>query len=131
SLGIAVYFAPNTLQGFLDAITTAVNDVVNRPSVISISWGLSEDSWMQPSLDAFDQAFQDAGHLGRISSSVPAFDGHILAFCAAGFVQAPQKCRHEVRGCIGRLAAQESDYWHRLLRSRRERPRHRRAAERR
>jgi len=36
---IAVYFAPNTDQGFLDAITTAVHDAVRKPSVISISWG--------------------------------------------------------------------------------------------
>ena len=36
---IVVYFAPNTDAGFLDAITTAVHDTVNRPSVISISWG--------------------------------------------------------------------------------------------
>ena len=35
---IAVYFAPNTDQGFLDALTTAVHDTKNKPSVISISW---------------------------------------------------------------------------------------------
>ena len=39
---IAVYFAPNTDQGFLDAITQAVHDTVNKPSVISISWGSAE-----------------------------------------------------------------------------------------
>ena len=61
---LAVYFAPNTFPGFLDAITTAAHDTVNRPSVISISWGLSEDSWSQANLTAFDQAFQAAGMLG-------------------------------------------------------------------
>jgi len=35
---VAVYFTPNTDQGFLDAITTAVHDAANKPSVISISW---------------------------------------------------------------------------------------------
>ena len=35
---IVVYFAPNTDQGFHDAITSAVHDTVNKPSVISISW---------------------------------------------------------------------------------------------
>lgn len=35
---IAVYFAPNTDAGFLDAITTAIHDTKNKPSVISISW---------------------------------------------------------------------------------------------
>src|SRR5260221_427611 len=42
---IAVYFAPNTDQGFIDAITTAVHDTTNCPSVISISWGAPEGSW--------------------------------------------------------------------------------------
>jgi kumamolisin len=42
---IVVYFAPNTLQGFVDAITTAVHDTTNKPSVISISWGGNESGW--------------------------------------------------------------------------------------
>jgi kumamolisin len=32
---IAVYFAPNTDAGFLDAITTAIHDATNKPSVVS------------------------------------------------------------------------------------------------
>ena len=42
---IVVYFAPNTDQGFIDAISTAVHDTTNKPSVVSISWGGPEDSW--------------------------------------------------------------------------------------
>ena len=61
---IAVYFAPNTNQGFLRAVHRAVHDNVNQPSVISISWGAPEASWTQQSLNAFDQAFQAAGLLG-------------------------------------------------------------------
>jgi kumamolisin len=61
---IAVYFAPNTDQGFLDAITTAIHDTTNKPSVISISWGGPESSWTQQSLTAFDQTFQDAAAMG-------------------------------------------------------------------
>jgi kumamolisin len=61
---IAVYFAPNTDQGFLDAVTTAIHDTTNKPSVISISWGGPESSWTQQSLTAFDQAFQAAATLG-------------------------------------------------------------------
>jgi kumamolisin len=61
---IAVYFAPNTDSGFLDAISTAVHDAKNKPSVISISWGGPEDSWTQQALDAFDQILQDASALG-------------------------------------------------------------------
>jgi kumamolisin len=61
---IVVYFAPNTDAGFLDAITTAIHDTTNKPSVISISWGGPESSWTQQSLAGFDSAFQDAAALG-------------------------------------------------------------------
>ncbi len=61
---IAVYFSPNTDQGFIDAITTAVHDTTNRPSVISISWGGPESGWPQSSLTALDDACQSAGALG-------------------------------------------------------------------
>jgi len=72
---IAVYFAPNTDQGFLDAITTAVHDKVHKPSVISISWGGPESSWTAQSLSAFDQAFQDAGVLGVTVCCASGDDG--------------------------------------------------------
>ena len=69
---IAVYFAPNTNQGFLDAITTAVHDSVNKPSVISISWGSAESNWTAQSMTQFDQAFQAAAAMG------------VTVCCAAG-----------------------------------------------
>ena len=61
---IAVYFTPNTDAGFLDAITTAVHDTTNKPSVISISWGGPESSWTQQAMTAFDSAFQAAAAMG-------------------------------------------------------------------
>jgi kumamolisin len=61
---VVVYFAPNTTQGFLDAITTAIHDDKNRPSVISISWGSAESTWTQQSLQQYDEAFQAAAALG-------------------------------------------------------------------
>ncbi len=61
---IAVYFGPNTDQGFLDAITTAIHDTQNAPSVISISWGGPESSWTAQAQQAMDSAFQDAARLG-------------------------------------------------------------------
>jgi kumamolisin len=61
---IAVYFAPNTDAGFLDAITTAIHDTNNKPSIISISWGGPESSWTQQSMTAFDSAFQAAAAMG-------------------------------------------------------------------
>ncbi len=61
---IAVYFAPNTDQGFVDAITDAVHDTTRKPSVLSISWGGPEDSWTAQSQTAMNSALQDAASLG-------------------------------------------------------------------
>jgi kumamolisin len=61
---IAVYFAPNTDAGFLDAITTAIHDTTNKPSVISISWGGPESTWTAQAMTAMDEAFQAAATLG-------------------------------------------------------------------
>jgi kumamolisin len=69
---IVVYFAPNTDQGFIDAISTAVHDNVNQPSILSISWGSPESQWTQASVQAMDQAFQAAAAMG------------VSVYCAAG-----------------------------------------------
>jgi kumamolisin len=69
---IVVYFAPNTNKGFLDAITTAIHDNLNKPSVISISWGSAESSWTGQAMTQFDQAFQAAAAMG------------VTVCCAAG-----------------------------------------------
>jgi len=61
---IVVYFTPNTTQCILDAITTAVHDSVNKPSVISISWGSAEQGWTTQAMTQFDQAFQAAAAMG-------------------------------------------------------------------
>jgi kumamolisin len=61
---IVVYFAPNTDAGFLDAITTAIHDTTNKPSVISISWGGSESTWTAQAMTSMDEAFQAAATMG-------------------------------------------------------------------
>jgi kumamolisin len=61
---IAVYFAPNTDQGFLDGVTTAIHDANLKPSVLSISWGGPESSWTQQAMQSLDSACQDAAVLG-------------------------------------------------------------------
>jgi len=61
---VAVYFAPNTDAGFLDAVTTAIHDTTNKPSVISISWGGAESTWTAQAKTAMDSAFQAAATLG-------------------------------------------------------------------
>jgi kumamolisin len=61
---IAVYFTPNTDQGFIDAISTAVHDTTHKPSVISISWGQSEDAWSAQSRTQMEQILTEAAGLG-------------------------------------------------------------------
>jgi kumamolisin len=70
---IVVYFAPNTDQGFIDAIATAIHDTKNKPSVISISWGAAESNWTGQSMTALDAACQSAAALG-ITITVAAGD---------------------------------------------------------
>jgi kumamolisin len=61
---IAVYFAPNTDQGFIDAVSTAVHDTTNRPSVVSISWGGPESAWTKQALNQMEQVFAAAAAVG-------------------------------------------------------------------
>jgi len=72
---IAVYFTPNTDQGFIDAITTAVHDATHKPSVISISWGGPESSWTEQSMTALDAACQSAAALGVTITVAAGDDG--------------------------------------------------------
>ncbi len=67
---IAVYFAPWTEQGWVDAITTAVQDTTNKPSALSISWGWPENQtidgldWTPAAIEAVSTTFQEAAVLG-------------------------------------------------------------------
>jgi Predicted protease len=61
---IAVYFAPNTDRGFVDAINQAVHDQTNKPNIISISWGAPDVSWTSQAKTAMNQAFQAAAQQG-------------------------------------------------------------------
>jgi kumamolisin len=70
---IVVYFAPNTDNGFQDALSTAIHDAANKPSVISISWGGPESTWTPQSMTAMDTAAQSAAMLG-VSICVAAGD---------------------------------------------------------
>jgi len=61
-----VYFAPNDAasNGFLDALSKAVHDTDNNPSVISISWGGPEQIPNDNFQTQFDQELQAAALLG-------------------------------------------------------------------
>jgi kumamolisin len=63
----AVYFAPNTSAGFIDAIKAAVHDKQRKPSVVSISWGGAEDPqghFSPQFMDGINEAIRDAAILG-------------------------------------------------------------------
>ena len=72
---IVVYFAPNTDQGFHDAIATAVHDQKNKPSVISISWGAPEARWTRQAMKVMNAALQDAAALGVTVTVAAGDDG--------------------------------------------------------
>ena len=61
---IAVYFAPNTDQGFIDALSTAVHDATNKPSAVSISWGGPEDSWTAQARTQMEQILTEGAAAG-------------------------------------------------------------------
>jgi kumamolisin len=67
-----VYFAPNTDQGFIDAVTTAVQ-AQPTPVAVSISWGGPESSWTAQSMTALDEAIADGVALG-VTVTVAAGD---------------------------------------------------------
>jgi kumamolisin len=70
---IIVYFAPNTDQGFYEAISQAAHDSSNHPTIMSISWGGPENSWSSDSLAAMQSALEDAVAVG-ITVTVAAGD---------------------------------------------------------
>ncbi len=69
---IAVYFAPDTPQGFVDAILAAASDTVNNPSVLCITWGQPESGWAAHDIDTMNDALMKAAARG------------ITVCCAAG-----------------------------------------------
>jgi kumamolisin len=72
---IVVYFAPNTDQGFHDAITTAVHDSAHNPTVVSISWGGPESNWTPQAINVMNAALQDAAALGVTVTVAAGDDG--------------------------------------------------------
>jgi kumamolisin len=98
---LAVYFAPNTDAGFVDAVTSAAHDTVNRPSVISISWGSAESQWTQQSMTALDEAFQAAAAMGVTVCVASGDDGSSDGVSDGGdHVDFPASSPHAL-GCGG------------------------------
>jgi len=96
---VAVYFAPNTDQGFIDAVSTAVHDSTNNPSVISISWGSAEVNWTGQAMMALDSACQSAAALG-VTMTVAAGDNGSSDGATGNNVDFPASSPH-VLACGG------------------------------
>jgi len=72
---IVVYFAPNNDQAFADAVSQAVHDTTNAPTVISCSWYGSEDSWTGSARSSMVNALNDAAVLGVTVFFISGDDG--------------------------------------------------------
>jgi kumamolisin len=96
---IVVYFTTNTDQGFQDAISTAIHDTTNNPSVISISWGGPESSWSQTAINSMDTTCQSAAALG-ITITVASGDSGSSDGATGNNVDFPASSPH-VLGCGG------------------------------
>ncbi len=71
---IVVYFAPNTDDGFLDAVSHAAH-ADPTPVAMSISWGQNEDDWTAQARIALDGALTDAVALGVTVTVASGDDG--------------------------------------------------------
>jgi len=100
SATIVVYFAPNTDAGFLDAVTTAIHDTTNRPSVISISWGSAESTWTSQAMTAMDSAFQAAATMGVTVCVASGDNGSSDGVKTGDHVDFPASSPHAL-GCGG------------------------------
>lgn len=73
---VIAYFAPMTEAGWVDAVSAIVHDTLNKPTILSISWGwpeLEADAlateawpfeWTQQAFTQMTQAFQSAAAIG-------------------------------------------------------------------
>lgn len=61
---MVVYFAPNTARGCVNAMSRAVHDELNCPTVIFCSWGSAERNWTRQAMETIDQMAQEAALLG-------------------------------------------------------------------
>ena len=63
---LVCYFAPLTAAGMIEAVHAAVHDEKNNPSVISLSWSLSEAYWLDAPMyvRCFEEVLQEAALLG-------------------------------------------------------------------
>ena len=110
SAKIAMYFAPNSFQGFIDCITVATNDTVNNPSVISISWGTTDTNWSSLNRGLFDSALQASIVKGITTFSATGDYGvRAISGAATYTAQYPATSPYQV-GAGGTVISINNDY---------------------
>ncbi|HEV3162797.1 MAG TPA: S53 family peptidase [Isosphaeraceae bacterium] len=79
---LVVYFSGFTVKGWVDALTRAVHDDVNHPSILSISWGFAEREpfggkviWTPAAVAAVNQALMAAAAMGVTVTCAAGDDG--------------------------------------------------------
>ncbi|MGH9055048.1 MAG: S53 family peptidase [Acidimicrobiales bacterium] len=103
---IAVYFAPNTDKGFVDAVSEAAH-ASPTPECVSISWGGPESSWSAGARTALDQALADAAALG-VTVTVASGDSGSSDGTGAPAVDFPASSPHAL-ACGGTHLVAASD----------------------
>jgi kumamolisin len=74
---IPVYFASFTEKGWINAIDAAVQDKTNNPTVLSVSWGNSEDGawWTSAAITQVNETLQEAALIGMTICVAAGDDG--------------------------------------------------------
>jgi len=72
---IVTYFADNHENGWIDGLSRAIHDEENRPSVLSISWGATEDWWKLKTIQTLNELFETAAGLGITICAASGDDG--------------------------------------------------------
>ena len=70
---IRIYFVRNDVMGFADAVEKIASEGENSPHIVSYSWGASETTYSQSTIDGVNQILQYATQVN-----------HISIFCSTG-----------------------------------------------
>jgi kumamolisin len=63
---IVLYFAHFSEKGWVTALDAVVHDKINKPSVVSVSWGYAEDAdiWTRQAMNQVNEALKEAALIG-------------------------------------------------------------------
>lgn len=107
---IAMYFAPNSYQGFINTIIAATNDTVNNPSVISISWGTTDTNFSTVTRNLFESALQSAAVKGiTVFAAAGDYGTKAISTASYGTLGYPQSSPYVV-SCGGTVISINNDY---------------------